>query len=145
MSDRTDAILQEKYSNVPDWEVADSLNLETINVDGDSPLIVIQNALVMANAWGYMEDDSVNSPDRDKRAFLLKTLCLFRAPSAESLGWGDNPLYPPTIAAILDGLIGYGYIDNTFKEFVMSQRYVKIPKWNPPFTAREVGLTRGGI
>jgi hypothetical protein len=143
MSERTDAILRPEHSGLPDWQVSDILNAETIQVDGDSSLLRVQNALAGMGAWGQIEDDSINDSDRNKRVFLLNVLCLFRAPSAESIGWGDDPSYPTIISDMLDGLIVYGYVDINFKNFVMSQRYVSKPKWDPPFTAREVGLVRG--
>jgi hypothetical protein len=142
MSTRTDAI-SGFSSSVPDWEVADILNAETIQVDGDSSLLRVQNALAGIGAWGQIEDDSINDLDRNKRVFLLNVLCLFRAPSASSIGWGDDPSYPIIISNMLDGLIAYGYIDSDFKAFVMSQRYISIPKWSPPFTSREIGIYRG--
>lgn len=143
MTERTDEILDQAYTNLPDWEVASTLNEQTIQVDGDSSLLKVQNALAGIGAWGQIEDDSIHDTERNKRIFLLNVLCLFRAPSAESIGWGDDPSYPVIISNMLDGLIAYGYIDSNFKTFVMSQRYINIPKWNPPITAREVGIARG--
>ena len=142
MTARTDAILAQEFSGLPDWQVADTLNAETVQVDGDSPIVVVQNFLLMTGQWGRMKDDAAKSTDATNRIFCQNALCLFEDPKIDSLGWGDNPAYPAAIAAILDGMIAYGYLDAAGKTFVMNQRYVPAPKWVPKITYHEVGEVR---
>jgi hypothetical protein len=84
----------------------------------------------------------VHHADAARRQFLLDCLYLFEAKGAETVGWGDNPAYPIGIEASLDGLISYGYINSDLKTYIMSQRYVTVPVWDPLFTDEEVGTVR---
>jgi hypothetical protein len=144
MTTRQEAVLALATSNsVQDSYIADALNAQTETVDGDSPILTISNALVVANVWGKLQDDVHNHADKTRREFLHNVLYLFEAKGASTLGWGDSPQYPLTIEASLDGLITYGYIDANFKAFVMNQRYVTRQKWDPPFTHIEVAAIRG--
>ncbi len=144
MTARTDAILAQEFAALADGQVADALNAQTVQVDGDSPILTISNARVVTQAWGRITDDIETHADKTRREFLRNAMYLFDAKGADTIGWGDSPEYPPAIAAILDGLIAYGYIDADFKTFVMAQRYVTVPVWDPPITHLEVAKARRG-
>ena len=154
MTSRTDAILNPAFALLADWQVTQTLNAQTKQVDGDSPILAISNALWFSGhdahaaippaggPWGKIIDDSVHHADAVRRQFLLDCLYLFEAKGAETVGWGDNPAYPIGIEASLDGLISYGYINSDLKTYIMSQRYVTVPVWDPLFTDEEVGTVR---
>jgi hypothetical protein len=151
---RVAAVMAAKYNGQADWQVRESLNAETVQVDGDSPILAISNGLwFMGHAkhqedppdggpWGRIADDALYHADPKRRRFLQDCVYLFDAKGATTIGWGDNPGYPDAIEKALDGLITYGYFDATFKTFVMSKRFVDAPKWSPLFSDGEVGQIR---
>jgi hypothetical protein len=154
---RVAAVMAEKYSNVivwPDWRVREEINLETVQVDGDSPILAITNGLWYlgrekrkesppdGGPLGAILDDALHHPDPKQRRFLRDCSYLFDMNGASTIGWGDNPGYPMSIEESLDGLVFYQYFTNDFKNYVMSQQYVDVPKWNPLFTDAEVGTIR---
>jgi hypothetical protein len=126
-----------------DADAAKSLSDITLSVLGDSPILAVSNALAVLGAWGKIKDDVANHSDKPRREFLQKVLYLFETGNIDTLGWGDDPTYPTVIEETLDGLISYGYVNADFKAFVMAQRFVQVPKYNPPVHHSEVAAARG--
>jgi hypothetical protein len=151
---RVAAVMAAKYNGQADWQVRESLNAETVQVDGDSPVLAISNGLWYlghekrqenppdGGPWGRIMDDALYHTDPKRRRFLQDCVYLFDAKGATTIGWGDNPGYPIAIEVALDGLVSYGYFTNDFKTYIMSQRYVDVPKWSTAFTDAEVGNIR---
>ncbi len=162
MTARTDRILALIATGLQDGQIAETMAAETMTIDGDSPILAISNMLWASGdsahraaapgggPWGRIIDDAAHYDDPanpeasvKRRTFLLDCVYIFEAKGADTIGWGDDPMYPIAIEAMLDGLIQYGYIDAAIKSAIMAQRYQTVPKWEM-ISHLEVATVRRG-
>ena len=142
MTARTDAILAQEFAGIPDWLVADTLNARTTTAAGDVPTKEIRRYLVLNGIIGGIEETA-------RGTGALARVCTATLRALEPDAFTDLDFDDATVVAqitsMCDALISGGLLTSQQKSDILAMGTRTVPLWSPQFTAREVGLARGGI
>ena len=142
MTARTDAIMAQEFSALADWQVRQTLNLQTVPAYGDAKLIDAENYLLLTVQWGQLEYAAKRGTDQGKAERAFNAMRLFTDVKLTAIGYGDHPSIYPAIEAQMTQLVTDGTINEAAKTYILSLATVQVPKWDPLFTDEEVGNVR---
>lgn len=127
---------------LPDWQAAEELNALTVSATVDVPTKAIRRYLSMQGKIGGIE---IAARGSDSLAAVCQTVIRVLEPGAfDDLDYDDAAVVAK-IGAMCDALVSGGLITSDEKAAIMGMGSGQVPKYQPPVTAREVGLARGGI
>jgi hypothetical protein len=143
MTARTDAILDAAFDGFSDPEVADALNAQTIQADGDVPTKEIRRYLVLNGLIGGIEEAARGTGALAR--VCTSTLRALEPNAFDDLDF-DDPVVVAQISAMCDALVSGNAVTGVTAEHkatILAMGTRTFPKWSPPFDHLEVARARG--
>jgi hypothetical protein len=143
--DRNAEILLDLASrdSLSDADASKELSALTVIMVGDSPLLEIENLLLMTGEWGAIEETAHSGPSFELRALCRTAVRLFTDSKEKYLGWGDDPNIPIKVESLLSNLVLAGLMDDSTKSAILAMKLRTVLKYNPSVHHLEVAKARG--
>jgi hypothetical protein len=126
---------------LPDWQAADELSALTVAATVDVPTKAIRRYLSLQGKIGGIE---IAARGTDALAAVCQTVVRVLEPGAfDDLDFDDSAVLGK-LSDMCDVLVSGGLISSGDKNAILALGNGQAPKYQPPVTAREVGLARGG-